>query len=215
MRPMFFPAVLLLAVLVACAPSPQASDGPADSGPPAQPSDTASTSPTEEEAGDVAEQALLPNAVSPEDGLLLGGQPSAEQLDRLAAAGYRTVVNLRGADEEGLLSDEAYRERGIEVVHLPVTGAEDLDEENARRLGELIDDPGKRPLAAHCGSGNRVGALIALAAYHSEGISPEEALEIGLDSGLTRLEPVVRERLGLPAAAEEEEGTDEGSASSS
>ena len=49
----------------------------------------------------------------------------------------------------------------------------------------------------HCGSGNRVGALLALKAFWLDGGSAEEALEVGLAGGVTRLEPTVRELLGL------------------
>jgi hypothetical protein len=55
----------------------------------------------------------------------------------------------------------------------------------------------------HCASGNRVGALLALRANRLEGASPEDALELGLDAGLTRLEPAVREALGLSEEAAE------------
>jgi hypothetical protein len=47
----------------------------------------------------------------------------------------------------------------------------------------------------HCGSGNRIGALFALMAFHLEGESADRALQVGREAGLTRLEPVVRERL--------------------
>lgn len=44
------------------------------------------------------------------------------------------------------------------------------------------------------------GALLALAAQ-AQGMRPENALALGKTAGLTGLEPVVRERLGLPVAA--------------
>jgi protein tyrosine phosphatase (PTP) superfamily phosphohydrolase (DUF442 family) len=50
------------------------------------------------------------------------------------------------------------------------------------------------PVLLHCGSGNRVGAVLAL--RHSlSGASEEEAIAFGNDAGLTKLEDVVRERL--------------------
>jgi hypothetical protein len=36
-------------------------------------------------------------------------------------------------------------------------------------------------------------------AFYVDGMSPEEALVIGEEAGMTRLEPTVREKLGLPA----------------
>ncbi len=39
-------------------------------------------------------------------GLSIAGQPTEEELHKLASSGYRTLVNLRGPDEEGALPDE-------------------------------------------------------------------------------------------------------------
>ena len=37
-------------------------------------------------------------------------------------------------------------------------------------------------------------------AFYVDGISPEEALVVGEEAGMTRLEPTVRDKLGLPAS---------------
>ena len=50
------------------------------------------------------------------------------------------------------------------------------------------------PVMIHCGSGNRVGALMSLRASIN-GADDETAVEAGKQTGLTRLEPTVRERL--------------------
>jgi uncharacterized protein (TIGR01244 family) len=138
---------------------------------------------------------LLPNARQPLADVVSGGQPSEAQLAEAAAAGYRTVINLRMPSEDGL-PDEAARvaELGMEYVSLPIDGAEAITEDNARALSRSLETA-ERPVLLHCGSGNRVGALLALSAYYVDGRSADEALQYGLDSGLTRLEPLVRERL--------------------
>jgi len=147
----------------------------------------------------------IPRALAPFPDLLTGGQPSAEQLALASEEGYRTVVNLRGRGEEGELPDEAaqVRELGMEYVSIPVADAADVSEENARRLAEALANPEALPAIVHCRSGNRVGALFALKAGLLDGATPQEALDTGLASGLTGLEPLVRERLGLPPPDEE------------
>jgi hypothetical protein len=50
------------------------------------------------------------NATSPAPGLLFGGQPTAEQLEALAAADYKTVIDLRAPEvirgyDEGLRNE--------------------------------------------------------------------------------------------------------------
>ena len=47
----------------------------------------------------------------------------------------------------------------------------------------------------HCASGNRVGALLALMAYHEEGVSRRQALDVGRAAGLGALESEVDQRL--------------------
>ncbi len=138
---------------------------------------------------------LLPNPRQPKDGVLSGGQPTAGQLAQAAEAGFRTVINLRMPGERGADDEEAQvAQLGMEYVHMPINGAEGITEENARELSRLLETS-EQPVLLHCGSGNRVGALLALSAYHVEGASAEEALQYGLKSGMTRLESTVREHL--------------------
>lgn len=141
---------------------------------------------------------LLPNGRQPFAGLLTGGQPSREQLEAIAAAGYRTVINLRGEGEAQPALADLARELGLRYVRLPVAGAPDLTAEKAAELGAILADRAAYPLVIHCGSGNRVGALLALEQARVESKDPQEALSIGLAAGLTSLEPTVRDLLGLP-----------------
>lgn len=148
-----------------------------------------------------AAEDLLPNARRPSPDLLTGGQPSPEQLEALAAAGYTTIIDLRTEGEKGAPADEPEQVEalGLAYVRIPVAGADGLTEANARELDRVLE-AAAGPAVIHCASGNRVGALLALRA-HLDGATPEVALEHGLDAGLTRLEPAVRELLGLAPAA--------------
>ncbi len=138
---------------------------------------------------------LLPNGRIPVEGLLVGGQPTLEQFQDAQAAGYRSVINIR-TPKEPAVGREAIEALGMSYHTLPIAGADGLTEENARALSRMLEEL-EGPTILHCGSGNRVGGLLALKAYFVDGKSPEEALQFGLDAGLTRLEPVVRERLGM------------------
>ena len=40
------------------------------------------------------------NERDPEEGVVFGGQPSADQVVELAAAGFKTVIDLRGESED-------------------------------------------------------------------------------------------------------------------
>ena len=161
------------------------------------PEPPAETQPSAEAAAEAA--VLLPEGRSPLPGVITGGQPDAAQLAALAEAGYRTVVDLRSPGEPYPREDEkaALESLGIEYVSIPVAGPEGLTEENARALSAVLAEEDAYPIAIHCGSGNRVGALLALEAAWVDGTPAAEALALGLDAGLTGLEPKVRELLGL------------------
>ena len=134
----------------------------------------------------------------PAPNLVTGGQPRPEDWLALRGRQVTTVINLR-TDEEMGDRDEAAEvaAAGLTYEHLPIAGAEDINAANADELWQRIQAaPGR--VMVHCASGNRVGALLAIAAVRHDNMSPQQALEIGKSAGLTRLEPRVREVLGLP-----------------
>ena len=79
--------------------------------------------------------------------------------------------------------------------NLPIDGANGLTRENVERFDKLVAAAGDAPTLIHCGSGNRVGALIALRAANVQGQPIEKAIETGRSWGLKGLEPAVREQL--------------------
>jgi len=154
-----------------------------------------STTPTARAEGDVP-VVPIPNARQPLPGVITGGVPTDEQLQSARSLGYETVISLLSAAEVG---DEEARvsKLGMRFEAIPIGGPADLTEPNAARLGRLLADPAQRPLILHCGSGNRVGALLALEAFYVEHVPAQQALELGLRAGLTSLRAVVEQKLGL------------------
>ena len=124
--------------------------------------------------------------------LYTAGQPSPEALAALAAAGVRTVINLRSPGE-AIGFDEAREvdRLGMRYVPLPVAGGEDLTPGTVERFSrELAAARALGPVLVHCGSANRAGALIALD-QAAQGVSPEEAIACGRRAGLAGLQPAV------------------------
>ena len=136
----------------------------------------------------------IPNERAPLPSVLTGGMPSAEQLERAQAAGYKTVISLLPDEEAG---DEATQARaaGLRYRSIPISGPADLTETNARRLHEAMNEPGAKPLLIHCASGNRAGALLALKAYYVDQQSKQQAIELGEHAGLTSLKSTVEAQL--------------------
>ncbi|MNN11028.1 hypothetical protein D3C81_1239680 [compost metagenome] len=82
-------------------------------------------------------------------------------------------------------------------MRLPIAGASGITDDNARALQRLLkQDDGKTLL--HCASGNRAGALLSLINARLEGASPDVALQLGRDAGMTSLEPAARAALENP-----------------
>lgn len=132
--------------------------------------------------------------VRPVDGLSSAGAPSREAMKVFADNGYVAVIDLRAEDEkDGSSEADAAFDLGMSYVSLPVQGAAAVNFENARKLDTLINDF-SGPVLVHCGSGNRVGALIALQ-KSLEGADDDMAIAIGQSAGLTTLEDTVRQRL--------------------
>jgi uncharacterized protein (TIGR01244 family) len=133
------------------------------------------------------------------EGVLSGGQPSQEQFEAAARAGFRTVLNLRTDSEPGFEWEQAAVEGlGMRYVQIPVEGVKGLTRENIERIDDALSSArNEGPVLLHCGSGNRIGAVLALRAAWVADVDSEAALAYGLASGLTRLEPATRELLGL------------------
>lgn len=145
------------------------------------------------------ERLALPNLREPRPGVYSCGQPSPEQLRELKDSGITTIVDLRGSGENCWDERAVVEDLGMRYHRISVVGPEDISEENAQRLDEILDDVSAQPVLIHCGSGNRVGALYALKAYHCDKYEGEEAVAAGRDAGLTQLEPLVHQRIQGPA----------------
>ena len=133
----------------------------------------------------------LLNEARPAPGLITSGQPTEAQFAALPAAGVATVIHLRPTTEKGTGWEEAKaKDLGLAFVRLPIDGAKDVTEANARKLAGLLASA-KGPVLLSCGSSNRCGALLALKAFHVDGKSKDEALAFGRSGGLKALEPTV------------------------
>ena len=139
----------------------------------------------------------LPNFQVPLDGVLTGGQPTVDQIKQAAATGFKAVVNLRTDNE---LPDPAQElswveGSGMKYIHIPVAVAEGFTPQNAKIFTEALSKSENYPLIVHCKSGERVGAMFALKAFHIDEKEIEEALLIGERAGLIRLAPTVNKIL--------------------
>ena len=138
------------------------------------------------------------NARMPMDRLITSGQPVQEQIGGLQSAGIEHFVSLRPATEDGAgWEEELLVGEGVQFDRLPISGSGSLTRDNVQAFAAILEEVGEKTPMLYCASSNRVGAMLALKAHWVDGESAEEALELGLASGLTSLESSVRDLLGL------------------
>ena len=141
------------------------------------------------------DKAVAAGKVEPVDGITSAGQPDEKALKVFAESGYSVVIDMRGPDEDRGVENfaEVVEASGMKYVAFPVSSQDDINFDTAKNLDALLQGV-EGPVLIHCGSGNRVGAVLALRESLA-GADDETALQYGRDAGMTRLEPRVREVL--------------------
>lgn len=126
----------------------------------------------------------LLNGACPLPGMVTAGQPTPDGLEQLAAAGVRTILDLRGTGEDRGYDEPAAVERaGMRYVPLPVTPPA-VPDATFDRFRELLADRENWPVLVHCATSNRVGMLLLPYFALDRGMDPEAALQRAIESGL-------------------------------
>ena len=124
---------------------------------------------------------ILPNVIS-------GGQPTAEQLRELKAAGGQIVLDLRDPMEPRPVDEAALvRELGMEYVNVPVR-AGSLDDATLEQILAALRRAGDRTVFFHCGSGSRVGGALIPYFILDQGMEEQDAVEQAMRVGLRSAE---------------------------
>lgn len=116
-------------------------------------------------------------------GLYFAGQPSPDDLALAREQGFKTVINFRHAKEVPWDEQRVVEQLGMNYVHLPFSGADELTDEVLRSGRALLRDV-ERPAMVHCGSSNRVGAIWYAARVLDHGATEDDALEEAKKAGL-------------------------------
>ena len=135
------------------------------------------------------EQALkddVPKVLCVSDQVTTAGQPKDTAYEKLAANGFRAVLNLRTDKESVDLSHERelVEKAGMKYINIPVNGA-DPKKEQVDEFLKVVKDKANYPLLIHCASANRVGAFWMIYRVVEFDWSEEKALEEATQVGLT------------------------------
>jgi len=140
---------------------------------------------------DRLEQSLkadVPRLICLTDSYATGGQPSDMAFGKLAASGFRSVVDLRTAGEGADLEKERklVEQSGMRYFNVPVVSSAPRPEQ-ADEFLQIVNEKAHQPMLIHCATANRVGAFMMIFRVLEQGWSEDKALEeaerIGLRSG--------------------------------
>jgi protein tyrosine phosphatase (PTP) superfamily phosphohydrolase (DUF442 family) len=134
----------------------------------------------------------------PDANTIVCGALDEEKVAALAEAGVELVINLQPDDELSFDEAAAVERAGMNYEQLAISGAADLKQLKILAFDNILRQHHGKKTALHCGSGNRVGAAIALRAGWLRGRKMDTAMERGRGHGLTKLEDEVYKRLLVP-----------------
>ena len=120
-----------------------------------------------------------------------GGATDTAALDGLKADGFKAIINLRTAGEQGAnLEQNAARakELGLKYISIPFAAAQPDTKAVDTFLGEIANK-NNQPVFVHCGSASRVGAFWLVKRVLQDGWTVEKATEEAKAIGL-RSEPL-------------------------
>ncbi len=116
------------------------------------------------------------------DQIATGGYLFEGGEEELKDNGFVTILDLR-TPQEGTADEKIRVEKiGMKYVNIPIYGGS-ISDKQIKQFTEIIDKS-EKPLLVHCGSGNRVGALLSL--YNiKKGVPNNIAYKIGRASGMS------------------------------
>ena len=138
---------------------------------------------------DKRQQALkedVPHLLCLDERIATGGQPKDSAYSKLAAEGFRAVLNLR-TESEGVdlkHEQEEIEKAGLRYISIPFVSSAPKDDKVDQFI-KAVKDNNNQPILIHCGSANRVGALWMIYRVVDQGWTEEKALDEAIRIGLT------------------------------
>ncbi len=117
------------------------------------------------------------------DGIYIGPQPSAQDLDAAKQQGIKTVIDFRMPSETVASNETLTTKCGLDYVNIPVNKA-GLDAHQISELEAVISSR-EGPFLLHCATGTRAALLLLLSTARKNGWTREqvfaEAQAMGFD----------------------------------
>ena len=95
----------------------------------------------------------IPNFYRVDEVLYRGGQPNQQGLTKLKAMGIRTIISLRGENEQLTQEREQVEAWGMNFYNLPMSVYRRPTDDQVLTFLETVLDKDKQPVFIHCQSG--------------------------------------------------------------
>lgn len=128
----------------------------------------------------------LPNFHQVNDRLYRGAQPKKDGLKKLASLGVKSILNLRGEDENTIAEQQEAKELGLNYYALPMGGLSRPSDEQIAKALSIINNPENGVVFVHCKHGaDRTGVVIACFRMLQESQTAEQAKEEAEKHGMS------------------------------
>ena len=128
------------------------------------------------QAQDEQRYAELPNFHQVNQQLYRGAQPRAGGIRKLAGLGIKTIINLRGEDENSHAEQKEAEALGLRYFNVPLPGLGRPSNEQVERALQLINATENQPVFVHCHHGeDRTGTIVAIYRITHDGWTAEQA----------------------------------------
>jgi tyrosine-protein phosphatase SIW14 len=131
----------------------------------------------------------LPNFHKVDERIYRGGQPRSGGIQVLSELGIKTIINLRGADEQTRAEEAEAKAAGLSYFNIPMPGLNRPTHEQVARVMAVLEDEENGPFFIHCKRGSdRTGTIIALYRISHDKWTANQAMSEAKNYGLSWVE---------------------------
>ncbi|PYP86838.1 MAG: hypothetical protein DMF61_11565 [Blastocatellia bacterium AA13] len=131
----------------------------------------------------------LPNFRKINDQIYGGGQPRTKGLSKLAELGIKTVVNLRGVDNQTRAEEQEAGVLGLRYYSIPMPGLARPSDEQVAKVFALLNDQANWPIFVHCNHGSdRTGTILACYRISHDRWTDDRAISEAKQYGMSWIE---------------------------
>ncbi|MGI8495732.1 MAG: fused DSP-PTPase phosphatase/NAD kinase-like protein [Pyrinomonadaceae bacterium] len=120
----------------------------------------------------------LPNFYLVNSNLYRGGQPKEAGIERLKKMGVKTIIDLRGADDDSKKEEIWAKNAGIKFITVNLQNWLRPKTSDIEQIINYINQPENQPVFVHCRRGaDRTGTVIAVYRIRQDGWTARQATD--------------------------------------